>query len=189
MRLGRSFSGGRGEEAERTSHVLADFENAAAVLHHWTVERCREDGDHFSISEESVSVLTDLVCTNDQIQLKNAAETSDDVHSETERSSARTRDPFIDADFRVRPEQIIDQSDFWVVDRFRESAQLIETVQLRTQSSVHAQDPGANQSSHWQSVERFVEHFPQPPICREPCLALFVEAVLMVDSCAFVIAS
>ena len=87
----------------------------------------------------------------------------------------------------VAPQQVAEKTVVRHVNRSVEILDLFETVEIRTQSSVHAKNPLLNKRTHRHVIETITKLSPQAD--RVPAFAFIVKTISAVDGLAFVVAS
>lgn len=128
------------QDLEGAHQSIVDTHHGASVVELTTVVGCREDGDQLSSGKELVTILNHLVGTANQVQIVSAQELSNHIFSKSEGHTSVILTPADNIFIRVRPQQITEQASVRNISRSHNSFYQIHILQLRTQTSMHAQN-------------------------------------------------
>ena len=127
------------------------------------------------------------MCTADQIDVVLLVELANHVLSECKADSSVIVSIGFDATLRIRPEQVAEQTSVGYISRPHNVLNLVQVLQLRAETTVHAEDFLVNESSDRQTVENVTENAPESD--GVSTLALVIEPVNAIDLSTLVIAS
>ncbi len=125
------------------------------------------------------------MCTADQVEVVFLQENADDIGTEGVAHSPFVVAPALDVDFRVRPQQVAEESLVWDVGGPDDASDLVEAVEFGTESAVHAYDLVVDDRCDRQAIEALGKRLPQ--LDAESSLALIVKAIYTIDRRALVI--
>lgn len=117
-----------------------------------TVIRGTENGDELTFCEELITIFDDLVSPANEVEVVLLQERDDDVRPEREADTAIILAPAAAVLVGVCPEQVAEKPSVWNIGRPRDPLDLLHRLQVRAQSSVHAEDFLVNNGSDRQAV-------------------------------------
>ena len=153
----------------------------AAVI--WRTKQCYK----LATLEEFVAVLDDLMRSADQIDVVLLIELAHDVLSESETNATVIITVVFNSSLRVGPQQVTEETRVGHISRTHNILDLVQVLELGTQTTVHAEDLLVDQRSHGQAIKDVAKDTPESDGVAS--LALIVEAVDAIDLGTLVIAS
>mmetsp|Transcript_54518 Transcript_54518/g.145484 ORF Transcript_54518/g.145484 Transcript_54518/m.145484 type:complete len:205 (+) Transcript_54518:49-663(+) len=180
-------SGGkRPHNLEGTTETLINVHDRTSVVELaavvWSTEQC----DKCATGKEFVAILHNLVGSADEVQPMLPEEALHDVGAESKGDTPVVLTPPTDLLLRVGPQQIAQKSCVWDVGWLHNALDLLQTVQLWRQTTMHAENLLVNNRTHRKAVETICEGFPESNAVA--ALTLVVESIDSVDRRALVVA-
>lgn len=151
----------RSQHLEGTSEVLLNSHHSSTVIELPAVIGCGEDSHKLLLGEELIAVLDYLMGTADQVQLVLPQEGRDDLLSKDKAHSSFRLTPHLHAGFRVRPQQVAQQSGIRYIGGSDDGVDLFDGGEVGRESAVHAEDAVLDERGHGHAVEAVDEAFPQ----------------------------
>lgn len=136
-------------------------QNSSAVIKDVAVVRGRENGDQLAVGEELVAILDHLVGADNQVKLVLHEEALHYVGSKGEADTSIVGRPRSGGLIRIRPKQIAQQPIAGHIGGAIQPPDVIQVIQIRTQSAVDAKDAIGYDGGHWHAVIAIDKGAPQ----------------------------
>mmetsp|Transcript_110440 Transcript_110440/g.154993 ORF Transcript_110440/g.154993 Transcript_110440/m.154993 type:complete len:237 (-) Transcript_110440:379-1089(-) len=173
------------QNLERAHQGLVDRHHCTCVVELTAIVRSRENRDQLSFREELIPILHHLMCSNHQVEIMLAEESSDDVRTEGEGDATIIFGPAFQVCIGIRPQEVANQSGVRNVCRSGDPVDLPEVREFRRKPPVDTEDLFIDQSREGECVEYFAKKLPHLDVV--PPLAIVVKAIDASDGGTFVI--
>jgi len=175
------------QDLEGAHQGLIDAHHSPSIVELSTIVWSREEGHELPLCKEFISILDNLMCPADEVQVVPLEEVGDDVTSKSEAHAPVVLSPPLNVLIWIRPEQVAQEPSVWNVRRSHDSPYLLHCFQVRREPSVHAKDLLVDDGSDGQAVEALSEGLPKLYVVSP--LAFVVETVDPINGSTLVIAS
>lgn len=184
--LGLGVIGGL-QDLEGAHQSLIDTHHGTGVVKLSAVVGGREERDELALGKELVSLLDDLVGAADEVELLALQEGIHNVGTKGVRDTTVVLTPSGDLAVRVGPEQVAEETVVGDIGGADDALDLLHGLEIRAETSVHAEDLLVDDGSNREAVEAVCESFPEADVVTT--LAFVVETVDSVDGGTLVVAT
>jgi hypothetical protein len=178
---------GRLENLKRAHESVVNAHHRAGIIEFAAVVGRRKQRDQLPFCKELVAVFHHLVRATDQVQIVPLQELGNNVGAEREADSTVVVTPSRNVFIGVAPQQVAQQARVGHVSRPHDALDLLERIEIRTKTAVHAKNLLVDHGGNGHTVEAVGERLPYFDVV--PPLAFVKEPIDLVDGRALVVAT
>jgi len=180
--------GNGAEDAKLGVQILANVHDRRNIATAITVVRGRPDGNHGLLREVILVALIDqLMSTSNELQTINVIELGCNLVTKKPASTTRRNGPSLNI-LRVTPDKVTESTLMRDLLSTSNDTDLVNGADLRTETTVNAQNLAVNDSSEDKEVENLAAGLPDRSVA-VLLLTLLVEAINLSDLAGFVVTS